>query len=468
MKLPTFNVIVASTREGGIGLGVRTPWNIPTILQLFPNYIYNSVCIMGRKTLETIPKLPPHISSNLDIICVTRNKDYNMENDCWVEYSLEDALLGARTRHPGKTIFIAGGEEIYRQIFLEYFNYIEKIYISIYKNIEGLEVDRWIQIPQVINTDWITDFRDEDSNFIHFIKRFNPYQEKQYLSLLDWVFRYGDERKGRNGLVKSTFCPNNLRFDLTKGFPLLTTKKMFWKGIVEELLFFLRGDTQSKILESKGVNIWKGNTSRDFLDSNGFPNRPVGVMGPMYGYQLRFFGSPYDERTSQPSNLFPGVDQFSKVIEQIMTNPQSRRIMMTTFNPAQVDQGVLPPCHSIVLQFYVSEVKDNRYLDLFCYNRSSDLFLGLPFNIASTALLLSIIAHICKLTPRFMNITLGDAHIYSSHMDAVYSQISREPLPFPELQFDFEESLPLHKLTHKHFKLKHYKHHPSIKVTMVA
>jgi thymidylate synthase len=241
---------------------------------------------------------------------------------------------------------------------------------------------------------------------------------------------------------------------------------MFLKGIIEELLFFIRGETDSKLLESKGINIWKGNTSREFLDANGFKDRKEGEMGPMYGSIWRNFNvSITDETKDISSPIKFGIDQLQNVINEIRNNPTSRRILLTTYNPSQAHLGVLYPCHSITIQFYIQ----NEFIDMFCYNRSSDLFLGLPFNIASTSLLLCIIAKITKLTPRYVNISLGDVHVYGNHEKAVQEQIIRIPYIFPHIELpEIKELEDIEKASWTDFKFQNYSYYPSIKAEMVA
>lgn len=291
----------------------------------------------------------------------------------------------------------------------------------------------------------------------------NP--DSQYLNILKKVLDNGEEKIGRNGLTKSLFS-ESLTFDLRDGFPLLTTKKMFIRGIIEELLFFLRGDTDSSILEEKKINIWKGNTNRKFLDSIGKNKRKTGVLGPMYGYQWRNFNAPYNEETHSAVDKNLGIDQLSNLIDKIKKDPSSRRLVITDFNPSQADEGVLYPCHSLILQFYVS----GNYIDMFCYNRSSDLFHGLPFNIASSSLLLMIIAKVTNLVPRKFNLTLGDCHIYESHYDSVKTQLNRIPYNFPQININKELKTisDIEKLEFTDFSIENYKYHPSIKVDMVS
>jgi thymidylate synthase len=213
--------------------------------------------------------------------------------------------------------------------------------------------------------------------------------------------------------------------DLSDGFPLLTTKRMFWRGIMEELLFFIRGDTNANHLSDIGIHIWAKNTTREFLDSRGL-SWNVGDMGPMYGFNWRHYGATYRGCDAQYEGQ--GYDQLANVINQL-EKPGNRRVMMTTFNPLTVDQCVLPPCHGITVQFY----NDGERLHCKMYQRSADLFLGLPFNIASYALLTSIIAHLVKLKPGNLSIAIGCAHIYAEHYEACGKQIMRGPKKLPKL-----------------------------------
>lgn len=291
--------------------------------------------------------------------------------------------------------------------------------------------------------------------------------EIQYLQLCTNILHPSTPlRSGRNGVTKSLFSPDILRFDLqNKSFPLLTTKKMYFKGIVEELLFFIRGDTNSKLLEEKGIKIWSKNTSRQFLDQNSFSLRQEGMMGPMYGFQWRHFNGKYDEETGRGSG---GLDQMKELVDNLKKDPFSRRHLLTDYNPGMARDGVLYPCHSIAVQFYVSE--DGKFLDAFCFNRSSDVFLGLPFNIASTSLLVRLIAEVTGYAARFVNIAVGDAHIYQQHMDAVKEQITREVYSFPQLEINKKLSSveDIERLTERDFTLLNYLSHAPIKAEMIA
>ena len=440
------NVILAVDKKGGIGKDGNLPWYIMEELKIFKEKTMNSVLIGGRKTVESLPYLP-----NRSIFCISRNfKTLNSpKNVVYIFKSINEAI--EEVVNFGKKIFIIGGGEIYKEILNGYKNQIT-LHISFIK--DEYDCDTYFDLSSI--KDFYITKKDNYDMFTHCEMVHRKHGERQYLELLKDVLENGERRIGRNGEVISDFC-KHLKFDLRDGFPLLTTKKMFTKGIIEELIFFIRGETDSKLLEAKGINIWKGNTSREFLDANGFKDRKEGQMGPMYGYQWRNFGAEMV--------LDSGVDQLQNVINEIQTNPTSRRILLTTYNPAQVEFGVLYPCHSIAIQFYIQ----NEFIDMFCYNRSSDLFLGLPFNISSTSLLLCIIAKLTNLTPRYFNLTLGDAHIYGNHEEAIKEQLLRLPYCFPKIELPEIICLEdVEKLSHTDFKIIDYLCHPSIKADMVA
>lgn len=445
-----FDIIIALNNNNGIGMNGKIPWKCPDDLSLFREITQNSILIVGRKTSEMLPELP-----NRMVLTISKIKK------CFKTFtSIKSALDFSKYFYPEKKVFIAGGAEIYKLAFLNHKEDINKIHISYIKN--NSPCDTFFPIKEYLTPQWKGIKTYFDTFTYELLQRTENEQEKQYLKLLEEILSSGKIRETRNGQTKSLFF-KTMSFDLRKGFPLLTTKKMFFRGIVEELLFFLRGDTDSKLLQEKGVNIWKGNTSRDFLDSLDMTERKEGIMGPMYGYQWRYFNAKYDEKTGKP--LEKGIDQLKNVVDTILTDPFSRRILMTDFNPEQASQGVLYPCHSIVLQFYVSD----GYLDMSCYNRSQDTFLGTPFNIASSALLLSLIAKLTGLLPRYLHMTLGDVHIYENHYNVASEQIKRTPYPFPTLILkDIKTLEELETLQFSDITLENYVSHSSIKAEMVS
>lgn len=436
-----YQIITACTKDYGIGREDDLPWHCPEELKLFREKTQNSVLVCGRKTTNNLPSLQNRI-----IYTVSRSKG-----------SFESQLSKLHDLYPDKNIFIAGGGEIYDYTLSKIPHLVSKLHISIMK--ENVVCDTFI--TEFKKQQWVILEESDYPTFTHYVLKYDP-RESQYTELIQSIPRVF--RTTRNSETASVFG-KTLKFDLSDGrFPLLTTKKMFFKGVVEELLFFIRGKTDSKLLEARGVNIWRPNTTREFLDSHGFQNRKEGLMGPMYGFQWRNFNSMYCEETGE--KVTEGVDQLQDVINLIRTDPMSRRIVLTSFNPRQAWQGVLYPCHSLIVQFYVS---DNGYLDMFCYNRSQDLFLGTPFNIASSALLLLLIAKVTDKKVGTLHMSLGDVHLYKSHYDIALSQTERIPYEFPRVTFrDVQNLRDIEGMTYEDFRLEGYHSHPALKADMIA
>lgn len=261
----------------------------------------------------------------------------------------------------------------------------------------------------------------------------NNAEEEQYLSLVERILRDGDGggnvRSDRTGVGTRSIFGHQMRFSLDNGkIPLLTTKCVFWRGIVDELMWMLRGSTDSKELSDRGVHIWDGNGSRAFLDFLGMTEREEGDLGPVYGHQWRHYNAPYvDNHTLYHGQ---GVDQISEIIKLLRTDPTSRRIILNSWNPTQLPEMALPPCH-ILAQFYVDS--DQR-LSCQMYQRSCDVGLGVPFNIAFYSLLTHMLAHVTGLgTGEFIH-SMGDVHIYETHIPALERQLLNSPRPFPTLQ----------------------------------
>ncbi len=284
--------------------------------------------------------------------------------------------------------------------------------------------------------------------------------ELQYLNLVREIINTGVERPDRTGIGTRSVFGRQLRFDLRHYFPLLTTKRVFWRGLAEELLWFVAGSSNAKLLSDKGVHIWDGNGSREFLNSRGLADYPEGQLGPVYGWQWRHFGAKY--RGCDEDYTGEGVDQLAEVIHKIKTNPTDRRIIMSAWNPADLDAMALPPCH-MFCQFYVA---DGR-LSCQMYQRSCDMGLGVPFNIASYALLTRMIAHVCDLQPGEFIHTLGDAHVYLNHIEPLMEQLERTPGRFPTLEFARKVEC-IDDFTFEDFILHDYYPQKSIKMQMAV
>jgi thymidylate synthase len=257
---------------------------------------------------------------------------------------------------------------------------------------------------------------------------------QQYHDLLRLVLDQGSDRDDRTGTGTRSIFGHQMRFDLSAGFPALTTKKLHLRSIIHELLWFLKGDTNIAYLKANGVSIWD-----EWADENG-------DLGPVYGAQWRSWPAP-DGTT---------IDQIANVVRQIETNPSSRRHIVSAWNPAEVDNMALPPCHCL-FQFYVSDGKLSCQL----YQRSADIFLGVPFNIASYALLTMMVAQVTGLKPGDFVHTLGDAHIYKNHFDQAQLQLSREPSALPVMRIN-PDVTDLFAFTYEDFKLEGYDPHPAI------
>lgn len=282
--------------------------------------------------------------------------------------------------------------------------------------------------------------------------------EYQYLDLVKDVIETGSKKDDRTGVGTISKFGAMLRFSLQNEFPLLTTKRVFFRGIAEELLFFIKGDTNTNHLAEKGVKIWEGNTSREFLDKLGFNDKEVGDMGPMYGWQMRHWGAEYTDFNKDYSNL--GHDQLKECIRLIKLEPTSRRIVLSMWNVDDLNKGVLAPCH-ILAQFYVG----NGELSCSMYQRSADLGLGVAFNIASYSLLTAIIAHSTGLKLGDFIHFIGDAHVYLNHVEPLKQQLLREPKPFPKLVFKCEPK-DIEDYTMSDFEIVGYDFWPVIKMEM--
>lgn len=287
------------------------------------------------------------------------------------------------------------------------------------------------------------------------------HDEYQYLDLIRKIMKNGNKKGDRTGTGTISLFGAQMRFSLRNGyFPLLTTKRVFWRGVAEELLWFIRGSTNAKELQEKDVHIWDGNSSKEFLEKSGFHDREEGDLGPVYGFQWRHFGATYSDMHADYSGK--GVDQLQKVVDTIRDNPNDRRIIMCSWNPNDVPKMALPPCHCLC-QFYVS----NGELSCQLYQRSADMGLGVPFNIASYALLTYMIAHVTNLQPGDFIHTLGDAHVYSNHCDALEEQLKREPRPFPKLNIK-RQVTSIDDFKFEDFEIVGYSPHPKIKMDMAV
>lgn len=285
--------------------------------------------------------------------------------------------------------------------------------------------------------------------------------EQQYLDLIKTILEKGEQREERTGVGTYAIFGVTHRWNLSTGFPLLTTKKVAFKAVFEELMWFLRGSTNAKELQVRGVHIWDGNSSREYLDKHSLPY-VEGDIGPGYGFQWRHFGAEY--KGCDVDYTDQGVDQIAEVISQLQTNPTNRRIILSAWNPRDLKNMALPPCH-MMAQFYV---KEGKYLICQVYQRSADAGLGVPFNIASYALLTCLLAHHCNLLPFELIHVMGDTHIYLNHIDALREQATRTPSEFPKLAISGGRKRKIEDYQWKDLQLIGYNPQGSIKMDMAV
>jgi dihydrofolate reductase/thymidylate synthase len=475
------NLIVACDNEFGIGITDNIndyiPWILKNDHQFFKATTLNKTIIMGRKTWNSLPIKPLKDRTN---IIISSNLNCNLPNTKVIR-SFDELELN-------NDVFVIGGTEVYKY-FLDK-DLVGAIYITyVSGNYNCNTFFPKEQFNNFINNNYITKTliqQGEEKGIKYTIMKYErlPFEqamlheldnndqnkdEESYLELLREVLLHGDRRVGRNGGTISMFG-KTLTFNLENKFPLLTTKKTFIRGVFEELKFFIKGQTNSKILEEKGINIWKPNTTRDFLDQRKLHHYEEGDLGPMYGFNWRYYGAKYEGCSNNYNGK--GYDQLYHLVKGLIEDPYSRRHVITTFNPSEVYNSVLMPCHGITIQFNVSS---DNYLDCMMMQRSADLGLGVPFNIASYALLTYMIGEITGYKPRRLIMNFGDTHIYESHVKALEEQIKRRPYRFPFIRLKkyegstIEDRLRyLEELNYEDIDIIKYRNYPVIKMDMVA
>lgn len=452
-----FSIIAAMTRDRGIGFQNQLPWTKSegrVDMEHFRKITQceNSYVVMGRKTWES---LGTPLKGRTNVV-VSKSK---VEHDGGI-ILINDFNLLFKIVPENVNIFVIGGQQLYEEAIKHPF--CNKIYLTEF-NFEK-ECDTFFpKIPPFFKL-------EKEEHFITgafqtYVNNINENSsENQYLNLLNNILTTGEEKMDRTGTGTLSLFGHQIRFSLEDDIiPLLTTKKVYWKGVIEELLFFLRGDHDNRKLQEKGVHIWDGNTSREFLDNN-CPDLETHDLGKAYGVQWRASGARL--RPLCESYVGSGIDQLERVIYLLKREPNSRRIIINGWNVPELSQMALPPCH-MLYQFYVSE---GKYLSCMMVQRSADTFLGLPFNIASTAVLTRILANVANLIPKEIIINIGDAHIYKNHIEQVKKQLQRQPLFFPKLKinkilFDVKD---IEQLDYSDFELEDYCCWPGIKAKMAV
>jgi len=388
-----------------------------------------------------------------------------------VASSFESSLEICSTREDVEGVYLIGGAALFKKAMS--MKQCETIYLTQVEkefdcdvHMDPIQRSQYALLEQsekIIENDIAYSFSTyQRIPYIPIAEREDPtHEEWQYLDLIHSIITSGDEKGDRTGTGTLAKFGCQMRFSLRNDiFPLLTTKRVFWRGVAEELLWFVAGSTNAELLSAKGVRIWDANGSREFLDQRGLSHREVGDLGPVYGFQWRHFGAEY--KTMHDDYTGKGVDQLAKCIEQIKNNPTDRRIVLTAWNPADLTVMALPPCH-MFCQFYVA----NGELSCQMYQRSCDMGLGVPFNIASYALLTRMIAQVCGLKPGEFIHTLGDAHVYRNHVGPLLEQLNRQPRAFPKLNIS-GDATDIDSFRFEHFQIVDYKPWATIKMQMAV
>ena len=460
------NIICAMDNKNGIGINNSLPWILKEDMNHFKKITTTTskknkqnAVIMGRNTWESIPKKFKPLSNRLNIVLSRFN------NECpgadLVTNELDYAIQYVNNLKNIEQIFIIGGAELYKYCLYNDDRYIiSNLYIThIHKNFKCTKF--FPNISSKFRLEQISDLKTDKNINYRFAKYYytdDIHPEYQYINMLYKIIDQGSVRTDRTEIGTKSLFGCQMRYDISKHFPLLTTKRMYWKGIVEELLWFLRGDTDAKKLQEKNVHIWDGNSSRKYLDSIGLHNYREGECGPIYGFNFRHFGGEY----KGCCNCEGGYDQVKNCLNLIRNNPTSRRILINLWNPCDLDKVALPACH-VLYQFYVN----NGKLSCSMYQRSGDMGLGVPFNIASGSLMTYIFAKLTNLQPGEFIHTIGDAHVYLNHIDALKKQLERDPRPFPFVEIDStKEYNCVEDFEYDDFTVNGYYPFPSVKMKM--
>eukprot|EP00400_MALV-I_sp_L67-5_P000777 gene777-261_t len=472
------SVVVAANPKWGIGKDGELPWHIPRDLKHFKTVTTEinekgrkNAVIMGRKTWESIPEKFRPLADRVNVV-LSSTMTAPPADGVRVFKSLDEAVEKLSADEEVDQLFAIGGAGVYREALKH--EDTTRVYLT--RVMSDVECDTVIPDlfaegfhPVSISKTHCTKDGNMSFDFCK-LERVRPgfstpmcdrtHPEWQYLDLIrDLIENAGssDDRTGVGTLMKFG-C--SMRFDLSESFPLLTTKRVFWRGVMEELLWFVKGDTDGKHLSDKGIRIWDGNGSREFLDGRGLTNNREGDLGPVYGFQWRHFGAEYKDCDADYTGQ--GVDQLADIIDKIKNNPTDRRMIMSAWNPADLNKMALPPCH-MFCQFHVQDGK----LSCALYQRSCDMGLGVPFNIASYSLLTYMMAHITGLKPGEFVHFLGNTHVYKNHVDPLLEQLKRPPRPFPQLKIK-RDVTEIDDFKAEDFEILCYKPYPKIAMEMAV
>ena len=476
-----FNLICAYCNNRGIGLENTIPWKISDDLKYFKSITttvlennstktLKNIVVMGRNTWESIPSNFRPLTDRYNFVLSSRKDFMDSEKVDYIGSSFEEVIEYIKNNNifSNSQIFIIGGEALYTYVLDNYSKDINKIYITeIYKSIE---CDKFF--PKINNELFkicdVSNFKKEKDIHFRYITYKNAdsngpfyinHEEQNFKMFIKNILDNGLKRDDRTGVgTISLFAPHSMKYDLKNTFPLCTLKRGFLRAVFEELLLYIRGQTDNNILKDKNIHIWDGNTTREFLDKRGLTELPEGDMGETYGFNMRHYGGDYVncKTTYDETN---GFDQLKYVIDEIKNNPHSRRILINLWNPKTTCKAALPSClHQY--QFYVDT--DKKTLSVQIYLRSSDVFLANNWNVCTGALFVHLLCNLdsIDLTPGELTMVCGDAHIYKTHIELAEKMISREAYPYPKLIVT-EKKTNIEDFVYEDIKLIGYKSHPN-------
>jgi len=503
------SLIVATDKNLGIGKENKIPWNLKSELKYFSEKTQSSnpysinVVIMGRNTWESIPQKYRPLRNRINIVLTSKHIDLVENSNTYYSSSIDNAihLINSFSVNIAK-VFVIGGQRVYTEILLgnndnfklEYI-YQTEIYNDFECNTFLMDKKEYKSILQNYTVIQCSKFKKEkclvankELYFRYFIYKRNissmdtnrdfivyhslPYvpfknnEEYQYLNLLKKISEEGIKREDRTGTGTISIFGETQEFDLRDTFPILTTKRLFLRGVFEELMLYIRGQTDNKILNQKGINIWDGNTNREFLDKRGLNHYEEGDMGETYGFNFRHFGGEYLGCSKDYNKGFDGFDQVANVIHLIKNDPTSRRIIITLWNPHTNHKAALPSC-LCWYQFYVNTEK--KELNAQIYLRSSDFFLANNWNVCTGAILVHLLCNIkgIDLTPGTLKVITGDTHLYLNHLEQVKINLSRIPRPYPKLLIKKRKE-NIEDFQFEDLELLGYNPYPGIKAEMSA
>ena len=455
--------IVAVGKNGGIGIeNNKLPWNIPNDLIHFKNITLNKIVVMGRNTYESIPEKNRPLKSRFNIVISTHTNTSSHSNLVFCSFTEAKTLIQSST-YSDECVVIGGGE-----IYELFKDHITKIYLTDVQHPNPIEYTKFFF--KIQNQFKIMNFSEQYNNgfaYRHIVyERFDQpthNHDTVYLDVCNKVLTYGEDRSDRTGTGTIAIFGEQMKFDLSQSIPILTTKRVPWKSCIEELLWFMRGDTNSQILNAKGVKIWNLNSTRSFLDHVGLNHLEEGDCGANYSFQWRHFGAEYKDHKTKYTG--EGTDQIAYIEDLLKDSPHSRRIFMSAWNPCDLDKTVLPPCH-VSCQFFVD---NSNKLHCHMYQRSCDMFLGVPWNVLSYSVFTHLLAFRNNLDVGTLTISTGDTHIYKDHFEQVKTQMTREALTAPILVLKDEvKTKEIKDITLEDFELIGYFPHNTIRANMSA